>query len=118
MILNRSIADIAASEVKCRQVKLPDYAWVDPEFEKLVASIRTDLDPFHDIEIEMLMWAGAIRIDLAIRSLIPDHLGLLRTGPPEMPKYPVQQIREVLIQGSNRCILGKVHKTTCAEKNG
>lgn len=116
LILNRPIADIAASEVKCRQVKLPDYSWVDPELEKLIASIRTDLDPFHDIEIEMLMWAGAIRMDLAIRSLIPDRIGLQRTGPPEVPKYPEQQVREVLMQGSKQRIFGRVHKTTCAEK--
>lgn len=118
LILNRPITEIAASEVKCRQANLPSYDWVDPALEKLVASIRTDLDPFHDIEIEMLMWAGAIRMDLAIRSLIPDSMSLLRTSPPEMPKYPEQQIREVLIQGRKRRIFGKVHKNTYAELIG
>ena len=118
LILNRPIADIAASEVKCRQAKLPNFDWVDPGLEKLIGSIRTDLDPFHDIEIEMLMWAGAIRMDVAIRSLIPDRIGLQRTGPPEMPKYPEQQVKEVLMKGSDQCIFGKVHKTTYAEKTG
>lgn len=110
LILSRPVAEIAASEIKYRKVNLPSYDWINPEVERLIASIRTDLDTFHNIEIELLMWAGAIRMDLAIRSLILKDISLSRTNVPQMPEYPEQKIKEVLLRGRNRRFFGKVHK--------
>ena len=41
------------------------------QVEQLCAALRTDMDGFHDVEIEYLMWLGAVKIDYALRLLLP-----------------------------------------------
>jgi NTE family protein len=102
LLLHRPIAETAAAMAEYHTISLPEYADIDPALEELTASLRIDFDLFEEIEIEMLMWAGAIRMDLAMRVLYPDCAELLRLHPPRMPDFPVEHVRAVLRRGGNR----------------
>ena len=68
-----------ADSIKFPDYNLPPYTGTPctvgtacNNLEDLIAGLRTDLDGFHDIEIEMLMLAGEIRMDIALRCLFPE----------------------------------------------
>jgi NTE family protein len=88
---------------------LPVYPAEHGELERLVAGLRTDLDAFHDIEIDMLMWAGAVRMDLAIKSLQPESIPAERWHQvPALPDHPPHAIQSVLGRGQRIRLLSRV----------
>lgn len=46
---------------------LPEYDLMSESHQNYLGKMRTDLDAFHEIEIQSLMWAGSVRMDIAIR---------------------------------------------------
>ena len=42
---------------------------------------------FHDVEIEYLMWLGAVKIDYALRLLLPGNEQLQQSKMPKLPDY-------------------------------
>ncbi|AOM83605.1 patatin-like phospholipase family protein [Salisediminibacterium beveridgei] len=52
-----------------RHLDLPSYPDDYADIERMLADVRTDLDKFSEIEMEMLMWAGALRADLGSKVL-------------------------------------------------
>lgn len=82
--------EITGSE---RRLALPDYPDQYEEIERMLAVVRTDLDKFSEVEMGMLMWAGAMRADLGCKVLFtPTELQELpkyhpRTEVPEMTDY-------------------------------
>lgn len=52
-----------------RTLDLPSYPDDYADIERMLADVRTDLDKFSEIEMEMLMWAGALRADLGCKVL-------------------------------------------------
>jgi len=90
---------------------LPEYGGDTDELERLIAGIRTDLDAFHDIEIDALMWAGATRMDLAVKSLRPELLPAERwSDVPTFPSHERSRMQEVLHLGQKLRPLRRVHK--------
>ncbi|MGB8954438.1 MAG: patatin-like phospholipase family protein [Tumebacillaceae bacterium] len=88
---------------------LPDYGAESDEWDSLIASLRTDLDAFHTIEIEMLMWAGAARMDAAVKTLFPHLLAERRDDLPAFPRHEAERVRTVLSRGRRRALL-QLHK--------
>ena len=57
---------LAKLSVQLRR-KVPYYSKVDDEIQKNLGEIRTDLNAFHDLEIQLLIWNGMIKIDAALK---------------------------------------------------
>ena len=87
----------------------PDYGDGSDELDALIAALRTDLDAFHNIEIDMLMWAGAARMDAAVKSLFPQLLSAQWSDRPAFPSHEADRVRAVLTRGRRRGFL-KLHK--------
>lgn len=67
--------------------------------------IRTDLDGFHDMEIDSLMWAGRVRMDIAIKRYLGEHIpSNLVNDVPKMPPYSTERIRQILLKGRRESI--------------
>lgn len=114
LILGTPLADIIKSEMQIRHSDLPEYPVINEpgfsELEILVSRLRTDLDAFHDDEIDMLMWAGSIRMDVAVKSLFPDAVSTSSwSDVPPMPSYPIETLKRVLTKGQKRKSLGRLH---------
>ena len=89
-----------------KHIDLSKYQNFDPRIERLIATIRTDLDGFHDVEIECLAWAGAIRTDLAVKALIPDLVPTSEwDAVPQMPDYNTDKMIKTLATGKKRRLL-------------
>ncbi len=53
---------------------MPPRSTDKEDIEMLLAGIRTDLDGFHGSEIHTLIRAGKIRMDIALRMLLPEYM--------------------------------------------
>jgi len=70
------------------------------------------LDAFHDIEIDMLIWSGAVRMDLAAKSLLPELIPEDRWNDiPTFSSYDQHLIKQILQLGQSRKIFGKKHRS-------
>lgn len=109
LLISKPISQIVEAEKKYRTTaSLPSYENVDQTVESAIARLRTDLDSFHDAEIDLLLWSGAIRMDLAVRVLLKD-LFQYRVDVPTIPVSPSATVMKILSQGSKRSLWGKVH---------
>jgi len=92
-----------------RQLVEGEQAW--EAVEPLIAGLRTDLDAFHNVEIDSLLWAGSARMDAAIKELRPEWIQDEHwQDVPKRPSYAPEHAREVLAKGQkNRAF--RVHKT-------
>lgn len=79
------------------------------QVEQLCAALRTDMDGFHDVEIEYLMWLGAVKIDYALRLLLPDNEQLQQSKMPELPDYDAGFAAAVLERGGKMSIFKPLH---------
>lgn len=105
LLLNKNIAELVNLETELRKPEKPFPFFSSPssEIESLIADLRTDLDYFHEIEIDMLMWAGAVRMDLAVKSLCPDLIDEgTWTNTPIPPNYLKESIISKLKEGQKR----------------
>lgn len=80
------------------------------QVEQLCAALRTDMDGFHDVEIEYLMWLGAVKIDYALRLLLPDNEQLQQSKMPELPDYDAGFATVVLERGGKMSIFQPLHR--------
>jgi|GEM_PF-97535 len=96
--------------------KMPVYDIFPDEIDKMIADLRTDLDSFHDIEIDMLMWAGAVRIDIAAKRYFKKYLNDEQfSDVPRKPAYNIGKIKEILNKGRNMKVpFGFLHKSVKA----
>ncbi|MGN7471998.1 patatin-like phospholipase family protein [Brevibacillus sp. SAFN-007a] len=114
LLINRPVYQIVESEKKYRELKilLPEYPTNLSEIEELIGGLRTDLDSFHDVEIDTLIWSGAIRIDLAVKTLLPEIVPDDKWYQvPSFPDYPMDKVVKVLKRGQNRKYFGKLHRS-------
>lgn len=79
------------------------------QVEQLCAALRTDMDGFHDVEIEYLMWLGAVKIDYALRLLLPGNEQLQQSKMPELPDYDAGFATAVLERGGKMSIFKPLH---------
>lgn len=71
LIINHPVQDICKSEEKSGYFVGEDFDYTGkPLIEKAISNLRTDLDTFNDIEIDTLIWSGAIKMDLAIKGFL------------------------------------------------
>lgn len=83
-------------------IPYPEYP---ADVQKLIAGIRTDLDAFSNDEIECLMWAGAARVDVAIRRFGAFNI---KTFPPlPTQAIDVARLRTALSDSHRRTALGR-----------
>jgi NTE family protein len=95
-----------------RQFDLPKYKTLSLENQKLLSHLRTDLDGFHNIEIESLMWSGAAKIDVVIKRYLQDLVSSeLIENVPKTPNYSADQISDILKKGSKMKYFSNLHKT-------
>jgi NTE family protein len=82
-----------------------------PELERdvqaLLASLRTDLDAFTETEIACLMWAGAARMDVAIRRHLEKLVPTPSSTPPALPSLSPSELRMELLAGQKRYYFGR-----------
>ncbi|WP_081807004.1 hypothetical protein [Bacillus sp. H1a] len=94
------------------QISLPDYQLYshssdEENIEKLLAGLRTDLDEFHDIEIQTLMRVGEIRMDIALRMLLLDYMESLKDiSIPTFPSRNIKQVCDILRMGNKHRLTG------------
>lgn len=95
-------------------VSLPDYQFYSPpsdqeNIEKLLAGLRTDLDGFHDSEIQTLIRAGEIRMDIALRTLLPDYMKSLKhISIPTFASENINQLSDILRSGGKHHFTGSL----------
>jgi NTE family protein len=114
LLIGRSVDTITQMEMKSRPPyrTFPNYTDCPIEIQQLIAGLRTDLDAFHDIEIDFLMWSGAIRMDLAIKSLMPNAISNEKWNSiPTFPPYDYYKIKEILLKGQKRSVVSVLHKS-------
>lgn len=91
------------------KTSLPDYKLPNrsKDVESLLAGLRTDLDSFHDSEINTLMRAGEIRMNIALRSLLPEYMENINTVPiPVFPSEDMDGLEKILNRGGNHRFTG------------
>ena len=91
------------------KTSLPDYKLPNrsKDVESLLAGLRTDLDSFHDSEINTLMRAGQIRMDIALRSLLPEYMENINTVPiPVFPSEDMDGLEKILRRGGKHRFTG------------
>lgn len=82
------------------QIPSYDFLFNNSEVDELIANLRTDLDTFHDVEIDLLMWAGAIRMDAIIKRYLKSYLvGDKFNETPQKPIYPEETLKNILKKG-------------------
>lgn len=80
---------------------------LDNDVQELLASLRTDLDMFSEIEIACLMWAGAARMDIAIRRYVAKQLPPTSHSPPVLRNVSPSDLRVELRAGQTRSYFGR-----------
>ncbi len=92
---------------------MPAYDIFPEEIDKMITDLRTDLDSFHDIEIDMLMWAGAVRMDIALKRYLKKHLSDEKfNDTPKKPVYDMEKIKGILTKGRKLSApFGFLHKS-------
>ncbi len=91
--------------------KLPDYEMMPDELQQSLGRLRTDLDGFHNIEIQSLMWSGAVRIDIVIKRYLKNIIDQDQFyDVPSLPKFPFEEMRRILKIGEQRRYLSYLHK--------
>lgn len=78
--------------------------------EQLCGSLRTDMDGFHDVEIDYLMWLGAIKMDYVLRLLMPENERLQKSKMPTLPAYDTSFAENILERGTEMSIFEPLHK--------
>ena len=93
-------------------IKLSNYDIFDEKIDCLLADLRTDLDGFHNIEIDLLMWAGSVRMDIAIKKYFRKYLTKEQlSSSPIKPSYNEKDIIRILKLGRSISIIGFLHKS-------
>ncbi|RKD71284.1 patatin-like phospholipase [Sinobaca qinghaiensis] len=73
--------------------------------EELAGYLRTDLDAFNEVEMSVLQWIGAVRMDAALKLLYPEEIPAGKWK--ETPAFPFEDIRyveKVLKEGEKRVL--------------
>lgn len=102
LLIGQPLHRILETEKKSRhhEKELPHYPDLS-DVEGLIAALRTDLDAFHDIEIDALMWSGAVRMDLAVKSILPQLIPEEKWEEvPLFPDYHLDEVKQVLKAGN------------------
>lgn len=90
---------------------LPNYDTLTESAQSLLSRLRTDLDGFHNIEVDCLMWSGAVKMDVAIKRYLQDYIPeKLIKNVPALPEYKSQRIKKVLGLGAKRKYLSNLHE--------
>lgn len=88
------------SDECAEQIPSYDFLFDNSEVDELIANLRTDLDTFHDIEIDLLMWAGEIRMDAIIKRYLKSYLTRDKfSETPQKPNYPKEAVKDILEKG-------------------
>jgi predicted acylesterase/phospholipase RssA len=94
-----------------KQFKTPQYDLMATEHQYYLGRMRTDLDGFHAIEIQSLLWAGAIRVDIAVKLYFQHQIDQnLIEDTPDLPNFPDEKITGVLKKGMERSYIKQLHK--------
>jgi NTE family protein len=95
------------AEEGTKEMELPQYDTEHEEIEQLLAGLRTDFNSFHDEEMDLLMWAGAVRIDIGVKILFPEALPPhLWEDVPALPEIDLKKAKAILQNGQKRRIVG------------
>jgi predicted acylesterase/phospholipase RssA len=91
---------------------LPDYDLMTVDHQNLLGRLRTDLDGFHDIEIQSLIWAGSVKIDIAFKKYLSNLIDEQSiTDKPQKPAFSEEDVTTILTQGIKRRYLKYVHRS-------
>lgn len=91
---------------------LPEYTLLSKKHQNLLSKMRTDLDGFHDIEIYGLIWAGEIRLDIAVKRYFQDYIpSHLINMTPKPLNFSDNNLTEVLKKGIRRSYIKRLHET-------
>lgn len=93
--------------------QMPKYEVPQFEIEKNIGLIRTDLNAFHDLEIQLLLWNGMIKIDAALKRWVPWKIKKVFWNDVPTLKMNNEELKEavkILNEGKATKIYGESHK--------
>lgn len=93
--------------------KMPEYKTPQFEIEKNIALIRTHLNAFHDLEIQLLLWNGMVKVDAALKRWVPSKVkGEFWNDVPvlKMNDSELKKCVEILAKGKATKIYWESHK--------
>lgn len=92
---------------------MPLYKSVPIEFERAIGEIRTDLNAFHDYEIQALVWNGMVKIDAAIKRWVPNLIESRElwsdTPTLKIEEKNIWKALDILKRGQKQKVWGNLH---------
>lgn len=96
---------------------MPSYPEIHRDFEKAIGTIRTDLNAFHDIEIQTLIWNGMAKIDAVMKRWCPHLIKEEHwTDVPQLNSVDFSSATNILSRGSKTILWRKQHKELHGDK--
>lgn len=91
--------------------QMPVYPEIHRDFQTAIGQIRTDLNSFHDIEIQTLIWNGMVKIDSAIKRWCPHLIKKEHWDDvPNLNSIDFSSAFNILNKGSKTVLWGELHK--------
>lgn len=106
LILEKKIREIRKEQLK--NAPSPQLPQDDEKYEKieeLASFLRTDLDAFNGVEMGVLQWMGAVRMDAALKHLYPEQIPEHKRD--DIPAFPFEDIgyaEQALKRGEKRIL--------------
>ncbi|SHL13698.1 hypothetical protein SAMN05443507_1439 [Alicyclobacillus tolerans] len=90
--------------------EMPTYPSFPVDFEKAIGEIRTDLNAFHDIEIQLLIWNGMVKVDAALKRWVPSIINKAHWNDvPQVKGIDVEEAMAILRAGREVKVWGRLH---------
>jgi NTE family protein len=109
-ISSYSIKEIPMKESPTSPEDMPYYPSIPRDLERAIGEIRTDLNAFHDVEVQLLLWNGMVKIDAALKRWVPsiinkDHWGDV----PKLKEIDLNNALTLMKTGKRVKIWGTLH---------
>jgi hypothetical protein len=106
-LLDKNNNPFYTDQITLPNYQLPPHSTDKEDIEMLLAGLRTDLDGFHDSEIHTLIRAGEIRMDIALRMLLPEYMENMKgTSNPIFPSEDLEHLKDILHKGGKHRFTG------------
>ncbi|KUO95851.1 hypothetical protein ATW55_14885 [Ferroacidibacillus organovorans] len=90
---------------------MPGYPDLSRDLEAGIGEIRTDLNAFHDVEIQLLIWNGMAKTDAALKRWIPSVIDPTQwNAVPTIKGISLDSALDILQTGKKLKVWGQLHK--------
>ncbi|MFC4598389.1 patatin-like phospholipase family protein [Cohnella hongkongensis] len=111
LITTYSSKEIPQFESPTKIEDMPVYPILQRDLEIAIGEIRTDLNAFHDIEIQLLIWNGMAKVDAALKRWVPSIInGTQWSLVPQLQGIDQDTALKIMQAGKHQKLWGTLHK--------